>query len=199
MTTEQATVRETAVPTFSSGQYHWLIEAGILTTEDKVELIGGEILTIPPMGDEHSDSIEYVNSWLGDRRGREYIPRCQSTIRLADGFSPDPDFALLRYRPGGYGPNRRPQASDVLLIIEVADASPGRDLGPKALAYARAGVPELWVVDIPHRQIHVLSNPSPDGYQAHATAGEEESVTALLIPGLTMPVRTALEFAGEQD
>ena len=199
MTTEQATVRETAVPTFTSWQYHWLIETGILTTEDKVELIAGEILTMPSMGDEHSDSIEYVNSWLGDRRRRDYIPRCQSTIRLADGFSPDPDFALLRYRPGGYGPHRSPQASDVLLIIEVADASLGRDLGPKALAYARAGVPELWVVDIPHRQVHVLINPSPEGYRTRATAGEDESVTALLIPGLTMPVRTALEFAGDQE
>ena len=196
-TTTQATATDRAAPAFTSGQYHWLIDAGILTTEDRVELIGGQISNMPPMGDDHNDSIDYVNTWLVDRRERRYIARCQSTIRLAEGFSPDPDFVLLRYHPGGYGPHRQPEISDVLLVIEVADSSLHRDLGAKALAYARAGVPELWVVDLPHRQIHVFINPSPDGYRDHATAGESESVTSLLIDGLTMPVQAALEFQAE--
>lgn len=81
---------------FTSDQYHWLIDAGILTTDHRVELISGEILTMPPMGDEHGDCIGGLELWLADHRGQDYIPRCQVTIRLAEGFTPDPDFTLLR-------------------------------------------------------------------------------------------------------
>ena len=177
---------------FSSDQYHWLIEAGILTTDHRVELIGGRILTMPPMGDEHGDSIGDLNTWLSDRRAQDYVPRCQVTIRLAEGFTPDPDFILLRYKEAGYRGANRPTVADVLLVIEVADSSLSRDLGLKSLAYARAGVPELWVVDIPNRQIHRLTRPSPEGYQERTAAGEEETISPALIPSLQMPVRAAL-------
>ena len=177
---------------FSSDQYHWLIEAGILTTDHKVELIGGQILTMPPMGDEHGDSIGDLNLWLNDRRGQDYVPRCQVTFRLAEGFTPDPDFVLLRYKEEGYRGANRPTAADVLLVIEVAYSSLDRDLGLKSLAYARAGVSELWVVDIPHRQVHRFTRPSPEGYQERTTAGEEETISPTLLPSLQMPVRAAL-------
>ena len=177
---------------FTSEQYHWLIESGILTTDHNVELIAGEIIGMAPMGDEHGNSIEQLNTWLVIRAGERYNVRCQITLRVAEGFSPDPDFTLLKYRQGGYGRGPRPTAEDVLLVIEVADSSLEYDLGDKALAYARAGMPELWVVDIPHQQIHVFSHPSPDGYQIYSTASEDQSVKALLIPGLELPVAESL-------
>lgn len=114
------------------------------------------------------------------------------TIRLAEGFTPDPDFTLLRYRKEGYGSHHRPSAADVLLVIEVVDSSPARDLGDKSLAYAQAAVPELWVADIPHRQLHRLSRPSPEGYKERITTGEDENISPILIPNLMMPVRVAL-------
>lgn len=191
-TTGQAPPEEKDHCKFSSDQYHWLIEAGILTTDHRVELIGGQILTMPPMGDEHGDSIGDLNIWLVLQAGQDYVPRCQVTIRLAEGFTPDPDFVLLRYKEAGYRGENRPTAADVLLVIEVADSSLARDLGLKSLAYARAGVPELWVVDIPHRQVHRFTQPSPEGYQERDTAGEEETISPTLIPSLQMPVRAAL-------
>ena len=191
-TSLKAPPRETERCRFTSDQYHWLIDAGILTTDHKVELIGGEILTMPPMGDDHGDSISDLTAWLSDRRGEYYVLRCQVTIRLAEGFTPDPDFTLLRYREDGYGPHHRPSAADVLLVIEVADSSLSRDLGEKSLAYARAAVPELWVADIPHRQVHRLSRPSPEGYQERATANADETISPILIPNLQMPVRVAV-------
>ena len=177
---------------FSSDQYHWLIEAGFLTIDHKVELIEGVIVAMPPKGDKHGYAIADLTTWLSDRRGEDYMPRCQITLRLTEGFTPDPDFALLRYRPHGYRGDNRPTAADVLLVIEVADSSLARDLGLKSLAYARAEIPELWVVDIPHRQIHQLTQPSPEGYGEQTTVGEEETITPLLIPSLQMPVRVAL-------
>ena len=95
--------------------------------------------------------------------------------------------------PGGWIPGRnRPTVADVLLIIEVADSSLSRDLDEKSLAYAQAGVPELWVVDIRGRRIHRLTRPSPEGYQEQTIAGEDEIITPNLIPNLQMPVREAL-------
>ena len=191
-TTEQVPLQDKDLCKFSSDQYHWLINAGILTTDHRVELIGGQILTMPPMGDEHGDSIGDLNIWLVQHAGQNYVPRCQVTIRLAEGFTPDPDFILLRYKEAGYRGENRPTVADVLLVIEVAYSSLDRDLGLKSLAYARAGVPELWVVDLPHRQVHQFTRPSPEGYQERTTAEEDETISPALIPSLQMPVRAAL-------
>ena len=155
---------------FTSRQYQWLIEEGYLTTDHKVELIEGEIRSMPPMGEYHGDSIGHLTTWLSDRRGQEYVLRCQVTIHLAEGFTPDPDFVLLRYREDEYRRGNRPQASDVLLVIEISDSSLQHDLEDKSVSYARANVPELWVVDIPHRLIHRLTQPSPEGYLSRTTA-----------------------------
>lgn len=195
-TTQDASARATAQPNgqclFSSDQYHWLIEAGILTTDHKVELIGGHILPMAPMGDNHGRKIRQLTIWLVEHRAQDYIPQCQVTIRLAEGFTPDPDFTLLRYREDEYKEGVSPAVIDVLLVIEVADSSLAWDLGPKSLAYAQAGIPELWVVDIPHRQVHRFTQPSAEGYGETTIVAEHETITPLLIPNLQMPVSETL-------
>ena len=177
---------------YSSHQYRWLINNGILTTEHKVELIKGEIRPMEKMGPAHRRSMRQLTTWLALQAGDKYVLECQLTIELAEGFTPDPDFILARWKEDGYPEGENPGKTDVLLAIEVADSSLEYKLGEKALAYARAGVPELWVVDIPHRQVHVLIQPTADGYRTRDTADESHSVTALLIPGLQLPVAEAL-------
>ena len=177
---------------FTSEQYQWLIEEGYLTTNHKVELIEGEIRSMAPMGPEHGNSIGHLTTWLSDRRGQDYVLRCQVTIQLAEGFTPDPDFVLLRYREDEYRLGDSPQAPDVLLAIEVSDSSLQFDLEVKSVSYARANVPELWVADIPNRLVHRFSQPTPDGYLSRTTAGEEETIGPELITNLQMPVREAL-------
>ena len=145
-----------------------------------------------PMGPAHRASMRMLNTWLVLHAADNYVLESRLTIDLAEGFSPDPDFTLARQRDGGYPPGESPTVEDVLLVIEVADSSLAYNLQEKALAYAQAGVPELWVVDIPHRQIHVLSHPSSEGYRSVAAAGESESVNALLIPVLEVSVTEAM-------
>ena len=177
---------------FTSRQYEWLIEEGYLTTYHKVELIEGEIRSMAPMGREHGRSLRKLTAWLVDQRGQDYIVQCQVTIHLSEGFTPDPDFTLLKYREDQYQEDQEPIATDVLLIIEVSDSSLQHDLEVKSISYARANVPELWVVDIPHRLVHRFTQPSPDGYLSRATAAEEETISPELIPSLRMPVGEAL-------
>ena len=184
--------RELQPSKYSSHQYRWLINNGILTTEYKVELIEGEIRPMEKMGPARRRVMRKLNTWLALEAGENYVLECQLTVELAEGFTPDPDFILARWKEDGYPEGENPGKTDVLLAIEVADSSLAYKLGQKALAYARAGVPELWVVDIPHRQVHVLIQPSKDGYRTRDTADESHSVTALLIPGLQLPVAEAL-------
>ena len=182
---------------FTSEQYRWLIETGILTTDHRVELIKGEIRGMPPMGQHHRRSMNQLNRWLIRHEAGRYLVQDQVTIDLAEGFTPDPDFILLRYREDEYRGTPEPQSSDVLWAIEVADSSLHQDLGDKSKSYAAAGVPELWVVDLPNRQIHRFSQPSKEGYQTVEIVPEDEIIIPLTLPDLLMPVSEALPESGE--
>ena len=177
---------------FNSQQYLLMIEAEILSPGDRVELLEGEIHYMPPMGREHAYSIGSLDEWFQDRRGNDYIVSCQSTIHLAEGFSPDPDIVLLRGTRQEYRLDRVATVEDVLLVIEVSKSSLRRDLAEKSREYARAAVPELWVADVAQRQIHKLTGPSPEGYLTRQVLEATEAVSPVLLPHLQMPVGVAM-------
>ena len=121
----------------------------------KVELINGELRFMNPAGPVHDDHVEYLTDWSFRNTTRKHC-----NIRVQSGFvsnddRPEPD--VLWIKPGRYG-RRRPTAADVMLLIEVSDSSLDSDLQEKANLYSRSGVGEYWVVDIPNRQIHVMSD-----------------------------------------
>ena len=176
---------------FTSKQYRQMVETGILGAEDRVELIQGEIKTKPPRNSEHSASIELLDEWFHDRRQDNYRVRCQLTLHLGPDFSPDPDLSIVKRREESAG-GMNPQAGDVLLIVEIAKTSLQRDLGEKALGYARAKVPELWVVDTTQRELHRLTNPSEEGYLNREVFHNDDTVTPNLLPQLSMTINQAL-------
>ena len=152
-----------------------------------MELIEGEILLKPPTGNNHTWGIARLNILLMDHRPRDYFLQTQSTIHLAEGFSPDPDYTLPTPEERLYL-HEPAAASDVLLIIEVASTSLRYDLQVKANLYARAGVPELWVIDLTARVVHRLTDPSPQGYLEQNAHQDGDTLTPTRIPGLTLPV-----------
>ena len=176
---------------FTGKQYRQMVESGILGPEDRVELIQGEIKLMPPRSSDHSASIEQLVEWFQDRRQTDYRVRCQLTLHLGPDFSPDPDLAILKRREQSTG-GLDPQAEDVLLVIEIAKTSLQRDLGEKALSYARAGVPELWVVSTTQRELHRLTNPSEQGYLDREVFRNERTVAPHLLPRLAITVNQAL-------
>ena len=176
---------------FTGKQYRQMVETGILGPDDRVELIQGEIKLMPPMSSDHSASIEQLDEWFQDRRENNYRVRCQLTIHLGPDFSPDPDLAILKRREESAGAVD-PQADDVLLIIEISKTSLQRDLGDKALSYARAQLPELWVVDTRQRELHRLTNPSEHGYLNRQVFHGEDTVSPQLLPQLSMRINQAL-------
>lgn len=145
-------------------EFERMITDGLLTKDDHVELIEGEIVEMEPIGAAHAGCIDVLNELLTARlAGRAWV-RVQSSIQLAPGTMPQPDLALLSRHARDYR-RERPRAEDVLLLVEVCDTSLMRDLDDKLPRYAAAGIPEAWLVDLPGQRLLRLRAPEGVSYR----------------------------------
>ncbi len=165
---------------FTVAEYHRMAEAGILQEDDRVELIEGEIVAMNPIGSRHAAAVDRLTRLLTQAAGERAIVRVQSPVQLGERSEPQPDLALLKPRPDFYA-GAHPGAEDVLLLVEVADASADYDRQVKLPLYARAGVPEAWLVDLDGQAVEVLRHPSAHGYATTERVGRGQS---LPVPGL---------------
>lgn len=168
---------------FSTAEYHRMAEAGILSEDDQVELIEGEILEMAPMGSRHAACIDKLNRHLNRAVSGEVLVRVQSPIRLDDDSEPEPDVALLKPREDFYS-REHPGPGDVLLVIEVSDTSAEYDKEVKLPLYARSGVPEAWIVDLAAGTVEVHSRPAPGGYRQTLRASRGETLKSETVSGL---------------
>jgi Uma2 family endonuclease len=123
-------------------------EADIFHEDDRVELIDGQVVEMSPIGPAHAGCVTRLTALFAPLAGGAATLSIQNPVILAEYQEPQPDVALLRYRADGYG-TAHPQTADVLLVIEVAETSAHSDRRIKMPLYARAGVPEAWLVDLP--------------------------------------------------
>jgi Uma2 family endonuclease len=172
---------------FNVDEYHKMSEAGILSEDDRVELIEGEIIKMSPIGSRHAACVKRLNALLNRRAHQAAIISVQDPIRLDDYSEPEPDIALLKFRDDFYS-QWLPAASDVLLIIEVADASVEYDRSVKLLLYGRAGIPEVWLADLPGDGVEAYSDPVNGAYRKFRWAKRGEVLTPEEFPGLTLSV-----------
>lgn len=146
-------------------------EAGILAPDARVELIEGEIIDMAPIGSRHAGIVEQL-SYLFEQalRGRAMI-RAQNPVSLGARSEPQPDVALVRPRSDFYK-SAHPRPSDILLLVEVADASLDHDRDVKMPLYAAHGIPEAWLIDLESSLLTRYREPGPAGY------GRAESLEA---------------------
>ncbi len=149
---------------FTVEEYNRMIQAGILGEDDRVELLEGEIVEMAPIGSRHAACVDRLNRLFSLRAREATIIRVQSPVRLGERSEPQPDLTLLRPRPDFYA-SAHPGSGDLLLLVEVAEATASLDRDVKLPLYARAGVPEVWLVDLPGECIEVYRKPTPQGYQ----------------------------------
>jgi hypothetical protein len=135
-----------------------MAEVGLLRPDERVELIEGEIIDMPPIGSLHGAVVDLLAERFITALEGAALVRIRGAIRLGSDSEPQPDVALLRPRADRYAA-RQPGAADVLLVIEVSDTTLKFDRGVKARLYARHGVPEFWVVDLTSRQVEVFRAP----------------------------------------
>jgi Uma2 family endonuclease len=176
---------------FTVGDYYAMLDAGILTEDDRVELIQGEIVQMAPIGSAHAACVDRLTQMLVRLAGEAAIVRVQNPIRVSDLSEPQPDFALLRPRDDFYA-KAHPRPADTLLVIEVAHSTLAYDLEIKTPLYALAGIPEVWVVDVGGATVRVFSEPSGNRYRIEHVADSEDVLRPVMLPSVQLPVREIL-------
>lgn len=158
-------------------EYVRMGEAHVFAHDARLELMEGEIVEMAPIGSAHAAVVYRLDTLL-----RKVAPSAmvfvQSPLVLGNRSAPQPDVMLLRPRADEYY-DSLPVASDALLVVEVADTTLGYDLKIKRPLYARAGIAELWIVDINRRELHVFREPELD-YSIHRilTASDDAAIAA---------------------
>jgi Uma2 family endonuclease len=167
-------------------EYYRMAEVGLLAPDARVELIEGEIIDMAPIGSRHASAVDWLARRFIEAVGESAIVRVQGPIRLGPRSEPQPDLALLRRRADRYA-GGHPASGDVLLVVEVSDATLDYDRNVKAGLYARHGIPALWIVDLPQRRLHTFGRPGEGGYRDRSVVDGP----AVGIPGLSIDLDPA--------
>jgi Uma2 family endonuclease len=170
---------------FTADEYEAMIEFGLLRPEARLELIEGEIIEMSPIGAEHAACVRALIRLFGPYSGARAILDVQNPIRLSEHAQPQPDVLLLHPRADLYK-GRHPQPADVQLLVEVSDSTVAFDRGTKLPLYARAGIAEVWLVDLPNGTIAVYTQPAPQGYGQVVTVRRGETFASPALAGATI-------------
>lgn len=163
---------------FTPEEYHRMAEIGLFDGE-RVELIEGEIVQMAPIGPAHGETVTVVAEMLWRLFGEGYRVRVQMPLSLGDS-EPQPDIAVVPGKPGDY---RDAHPSTAVLVVEVAQSSLEYDRQVKGLLYARAGIPEYWLVNLEERCVEVYRDSAPElGYRWRRIYTPGETLTCLQKP-----------------
>jgi Uma2 family endonuclease len=166
---------------FTSAEVERMVQLGILTQDDHVELIHGELIEMGRQGEAHWRAVQRIVNWFSRRVAEAVSIASQGPIRLADGEEPEPDLYLF---PTGMDVNAV-RGPDAQLVVEIADTSIEKDKLVKAPLYAAYGVREYWIVDLGNRVTLVYRGPTPAGYLEPDMVSFDAPLTA---PGITQPL-----------
>jgi Uma2 family endonuclease len=170
----------------TTAEFERMVELGVFAEDDRIELIDGELYEMPPAGDWHNWSVGEAGETLyaaAQGRAKVWI---QNSIRLDEHSSPEPDVALLVARPGGYPKGVTP--ADVLLVIEVSDTSVRFDREVKLPLYARAGIPEVWIVTRDPAVIEAYRSPREGVYTEMRTYLRGDTISPHALPDVKIRV-----------
>jgi Uma2 family endonuclease len=172
---------------FTVDDYRRLAEVGILTEDDRVELLDGEIVRMSPIGDRHMAAVNRCNRVFSRAAGERVVVSVQNPVDLDPYNEPQPDVALLCPRDDDYA-RGKPGPADILLVVEVADTSLAYDRQTKLPRYAATGVREAWLLDLEADALEVHREPRPDGYALIRRYRRGERVRAAALPDVEVAV-----------
>ena len=160
---------ETVPFVWSLDRYHRAIEQDVFGEDDPIELLFGQIITRMPVGELHTQCLKILNVRFVLQFRDQYYYQSQDPITLPDYSEPQPDYAVVTHK--NYSKKTgQPGSKDIHLLIEVADSSLDIDRGPKARAYALAGIQEYWIINLKARQVELHLTPN-------VNLGEYSSIT----------------------
>jgi len=162
-----------------------MVETGILGEDEHVQLIDGMLVAMSPQGRPHAFVIQELNRLLVRALPDSFKVLTQLPLTLGDDSEPEPDLAVVHARDAA---SRTEHPRRALLVIEVAGESLRFDRRSKAALYARAGVPEYWIVNLAEATIEVHRRPEADEYREILTSRRGEVLTASSVPGTRVDV-----------
>ncbi len=182
---------------FTVDEYLEMEVTGILHEDDRVELIDGVIIVMPPIGLRHVGGTDWTTTLLVPPLLERATVRIGGPIYLNDRSAPQPDVALVQWTAPGSGPLVRTTPDEVYLVIEFADSSLAYDRGAKLARYAVAGVPEVWVANLRAQEVTAYADPSGSEYAAVHTYRAGESISPRAFPDVILAVADFMPPAAE--
>ena len=171
---------------FSVDEYYKMIELGMLKDYEKAEIIEGELIQNMPIGDRHGATVDWLNRILGKRIPDTILLRVQNPVRVSDYSELQPDLSLADLTK--FDGKRKPRGDEVLIAIEVSDATLKYDRDVKLSLYAEAEIPEVWIINLPNNIVEIHQNPSNGIYQLAKIFKHGESIKSEMLPDLTLEV-----------
>ena len=167
-------------------EYHQMADAGIFNEDSRIELIDGDLIDMAPIGQGHAAVVNRLTKTLVIACGDRAIVSVQNPVRLDPTSEPQPDVAILRCRDDYYEMAEPPGPADVLLLIEAADSSLRFDRTVKAPLYARAGIAEVWIVDLQRGFLEAYRQPTSEGYEKVTKHRAGEQLALVLAPEIVV-------------
>jgi Uma2 family endonuclease len=166
---------------FTADDYQRMGQVGILSEDDRVELIDGEVVAMTPIGARHNACVDGVNRAMVTGAGDQAIVRVQGSVRLDLYHEPEPDVVLLRPQADFYA-SRIPGPADILLVVEIAESSIEYDRDVKARIYAEAGISQYWLADLNANLVSCYSAPHAGTYRSLQQYHRGQTITPQLLP-----------------
>ncbi len=177
---------------FSVREFHRMGEIGIFGPDEQEELLDGQLIAVPPMGERHWSLVSRIHRVLAQRTAGRATVVAQLPVVLAGDSEPLPDVAVLRYDPRDYEAGK-PSVADIFVLVEVADSSLTLDRTTKLRLYERARVPAYWIVNVREGTIASHHDPHADGYRVVHEYGRDELID---LPGFPDVIITVEELLG---
>ena len=168
-----------------------MAETGVLRPDARVELLDGKIIDMSPIGPFHGGMVNRLNRWFATQANGRWLVSAQNPLLLDDHSEPEPDLMLLKPVADDYT-SRHPGPADVLLLIEVSDTTLDYDRKEKLPAYGRAGIPELWILNLNDRTIEIYGAPHFTGYGSARILRAGETAAPLAFPDAALEVASLL-------
>ena len=179
---------------FSVKEYYRMAETGVLRPDARVELLDGQIIDTSPIGPFHGGVTKRLNRFFTNLGKGQWLVAVQDPVQLDEHSEPEPDLMLLKPAGDDYT-TRHPAPEDVYLLIEVADTSLMIDRDEKLPLYGRAGIPEVWIVNLVDQAIEIYREPHFAGYTATKILRAGERACPLAFPDVAVDVAELLKLA----
>ena len=168
-------------------EYYRLAEAGILGWDERIELLGGEIVHMAPMTGGHLHCVNYFNVGFAPLMvALRCVSSVQNALQLDDHTVLEPDIVLSRFMPSADGV---PRPDDVFLVVEVSNTTVAHDRAHKVPAYARAGIPEMWLADVNAQAVDIHTDPVDGAYRSVRRVDIDGILSPVAFPDLRIAVR----------